>query len=185
MQTENAMSTEKRSPRKEDPLAEEERARGYMLRALTASPRSRSQLAQGLAQRDVEPELAERLLDRFVEVGLVDDSVYAHTLARTRFAERGLARRAIGAELRRKGINDVDAESALMQIDDSDEQEAAHAYVKKRLARMTGLDRNTTYRRLMGALGRRGYSSGLAMRVISEELSTLGLGGQEFDVDQG
>ena len=181
----NRLKGDKKSPRLEDPLAEEERARAYMLRALNAAARTRSQLAQGLATRDVERDLAERLLDRFVEVGLIDDSAYAHNLARTRFAERGLSRRAIAAELRRKGIDEVAAESALAQIDDSDELEAARALVHKRMPRMLGLDRTTRYRRLIGALGRKGYSSGVAMRVISEEMAAIADAGEEFAPDQG
>ncbi len=43
------------------------------------------------------------ILDRFEEVGLVDDAQYAEMIVRTRHAERGLSRRAISTELRRRG----------------------------------------------------------------------------------
>jgi len=102
-----------------DPEEERERAREYVLRALTASAKSRSRLAQGLADRDVDPEIADEVLDRFEEVGLIDDVQYAQTLVRTRFAERGLSRRALAAELRTKGIDETVAREALDQVDDA------------------------------------------------------------------
>lgn len=162
---------EKQSRRLDDPVAEEERAREYLLRALTASARTRQRLSKGLAERDVETVLAERLLDRFVELGLVNDAEYAQTLARTRFAERGLARRAIADEMRHKGFEQHDVGPALEQISDEDEETAARKLVRGRLKRISSLARDVQYRRLAGFLGRKGYSSGLAMRVIKEELA--------------
>ena len=52
-------------------------ARKILLDQLTGRARSRSDLAARLAQRDVPDEIAARLLDRFEEVGLVDDAAFA------------------------------------------------------------------------------------------------------------
>ena len=65
------------------------------------------------------------MLDRFTEVGLIDDAEYARMLVRTRHAERGLSRRAIAVELRRRGIDDELAGDALEQVDADDEEVAA------------------------------------------------------------
>src|SRR5690606_25077958 len=70
-------------------------ARTIALRLLSAAPRSRAQLAEKLAARDVPEDVAGALLDRYEEVGLLDDAAYADMLVRTRHAERGLARRAL------------------------------------------------------------------------------------------
>src|SRR5262245_54305607 len=62
-----------------DPVADgpdadpESVARTILLDALTGQARSRRDLRQRLAKKDVPDELAERLLDRFTDVGLVDD----------------------------------------------------------------------------------------------------------------
>ena len=88
-------------------------ARAIALRLLTSSPRSRAQLAEAMARKDVPDEVAERVLDRFTEVGLIDDAEYARMVVRTRHAERGLSRRAIAVELRRRGIDDELAGDAL------------------------------------------------------------------------
>jgi regulatory protein len=145
-------------------------ARAILLRQLTAAPRSRQQLAEALARRDVPEDVADRVLDRFTEVGLVDDAAYAEVLVRSRHAERGLSRRALALELRRRGVDDGVAQEALAQVDDDDEEHAARALARKKLASTRGLDRETRMRRVYGALGRRGYGGSLVARVVREEL---------------
>ena len=148
-------------------------ARAIALRLLTASPRSRAQLAEAMARKDVPDEVAERVLDRFTEVGLIDDTEYARMLVRTRHAERGLSRRAIAVELRRRGIDDEVAGDALGQVDADDEEAAARRLVRRKLASTAALDPQTRSRRTLAALGRRGYPSGLVARLVREELAAL------------
>ena len=45
------------------------------------------------------------MLDRFTEVGLIDDAAFARAWVSSRQAGRGLARRALSAELRAKGVD--------------------------------------------------------------------------------
>jgi len=149
-------------------------ARSIALRQLTAAPRSRAQLAEAMAKRDVPQDVAERVLDRFTEVGLVDDAAYAEILVRSRHAERKLSRRALAQELRRKGVDESVAREALEQVDDDDEEQAARALARKKLAATRGLDRETRLRRAYGALGRRGYGGSLVSRVVREELAAEG-----------
>jgi regulatory protein len=150
-------------------------ARSIALRQLTAAPRSRAQLAEAMAKRDVPEEVADRVLDRFTEVGLVDDAAYAEVLVRSRHAERGLSRRALAMELRRKGVDDEIAQEALAQVDDADEEQAARALARKKLRATRGLDREVRLRRAYGALGRKGYGGSLVSRVVREELAAEGL----------
>lgn len=149
-------------------------ARSIALRQLTAAPRSRAQLAEAMARRDVPEEVAERVLDRFTEVGLIDDVAYAEVLVRSRHAERGLSRRALATELRRRGVDDAIAQEALAQVDDDDEEQAARALARRKLAATRGLDRVTRMRRAYGALGRKGYGGSLVSRVVREELAAEG-----------
>lgn len=149
-------------------------ARAIALRQLTAAPRSRAQLAEAMARRDVPEDVADRVLDRFTEVGLVDDAAYAEILVRSRHAERGMSRRALAMELRRKGVDDEVAREALEQVDDADEEQAARALARKKLRATRGLDREVRLRRAYGALGRRGYGGSLVSRVVREELAAEG-----------
>lgn len=146
-------------------------ARSIALRLLTGAPRSRAQLEEAMARREVPQDVAARVLDRFTEVGLVNDAEYARMLVRTRHEERGLSRRALAVELRRKGIDEETAAGALEQVDGDDEVEAARAVVRRKLRATTGLDEATRLRRVSGTLGRKGYAPGLALRLAREELA--------------
>lgn len=145
-------------------------ARKILLDQLTGRARSRHDLAAKLAQRNVPDELATRLLDRFEEVGLVDDAAFAREWVAQRHEGRGLARRALAQELRRKGIDDEVAREALVDVAEDDEVEAARLLVRRKLRSVRGLEPDKAVRRLVGMLARKGHSSGVAYRVVREEL---------------
>jgi regulatory protein len=141
-----------------------------------------------MAQKDVPPDAAAQVLDRFTEVGLVDDAAYAELVVRSRHATRGLARPALAHELRGKGISPEVVEEALSGIDDADEQSAARALVTRKVATMGGLDPQRQRRRLVAMLGRRGYPPGLALAVVDEVLRReprAGDGDRETDGEAG
>ena len=154
-----------------DPVAV---ARGICLRALTGAPKTRSQLADLLAARDIPDDAVETVLDRFTEVGLIDDAAFARAWVSSRQAGRGLARRALSAELRAKGVDADVAAEAVEAVGDDDERETARRLVDRKVGAMRRLDRATATRRLMGVLARKGYSGGLAAAVIREALDADG-----------
>jgi regulatory protein len=143
-------------------------ARQIVLRQLTAAPRSRAQLEQALRRKDCPDDVAAVVLDRMEEVGLVDDVAYAGMLVRSQQAGRGLARRALAQELRRKGVDDETAQAALDEVDPHDEEDRARELVAKKMRSMSGLEPVVQTRRLAGLLARKGYPSDLSMRVVRE-----------------
>ncbi len=147
-------------------------ARKILLDQLTGQARSRKELSDKLAKRNVPEEIATRLLDRFEEVGLIDDGAFARLWVQSRGATggRALARRALAQELRRKGVADEVAREALDEIDAGDEEEAARALVRKKLRSLASVDDTVATRRLVGMLARKGYGSGLAFAVVRDEL---------------
>jgi len=147
-------------------------ARAVALRLLTSAPRSRAQLAEAMARREVPDDVASAVLDRFTDVGLVDDAEYARMLVRSRHDDRGLARRALGDELRRKGISDELATAALAELDPESERATAQRLVARKLASTRGLDTQVRVRRTLAALGRKGYPPGLVMEVVREYLAS-------------
>ncbi len=146
-------------------------ARQILLRRLTDQPRSRSELAKALARKRVPDEVAGRVLDRFEEVGLVDDAAFARSWVETRQRGRGLARRALAHELRGKGVDSETAREALDDIDPDDERATAARLVRRRLPSLARQERAVARRRLVGMLARKGYSSGVAMAVVDDELA--------------
>jgi regulatory protein len=145
-------------------------ARKILLDQLTGQARSRAELRAKLARKLVPDELAEQLLDRFEEVGLVDDAAFAQAWVSDRQRSRGLAPRALAQELRRKGVDDQTAREALDRVTAEDQQQAARELVRRKLRSLRGVDEATAIRRLTGLLARKGYGPGLALRVVKDEL---------------
>lgn len=148
--------------------------RTIVLTALTAAPRSRAQLENRLAAKGAPPDVAARVLDRFEEVGLVDDAEFARALVRTKRASRGLSGRALRQELRRSGVDDETAAVALDDIDPDAELETARRLVAKRLPSTRGLPHPKRMARLSGMLARKGYPSGLTYQVVRDALQAEG-----------
>jgi len=144
--------------------------RKILLDQLTGRARSRAELAKKLASKFVPDDVATTLLDRFEQVGLIDDAAFAHEWVTQRHEGKGLARRALAQELRRKGIDDEVARAALDAVEDEDEVEAARLLVQRKLRSMRGLEQQAAIRRLVGMLARKGYSSSVSYRVVREEL---------------
>jgi SOS response regulatory protein OraA/RecX len=156
-------------------------ARAICLRLLTLQPRTRSELAAALAKRGVPDEAAETVLGRFTEVGLIDDRAFAAAWVDSRHAGRGLARRALAAELRRRGVDREVVGEAVAVIDTEAEERAARQLVERRLPATRRLEQPARVRRLVGMLARKGYPPGLAMRVVREALAADGADPGDLD----
>ena len=150
-------------------------ARAIGLRLLTGAPRSRHQLADAMARRGVEDAVAARVLDRFEEVGLIDDAEYAQMLVRSQRESRSLARRGLAMELRRRGIGDEEAAAALSAVDDEAEEASARELLRRRWRSGPGVDPTAQARRALGMLARKGYPSGLSSRLVREMVDDSGL----------
>ena len=146
-------------------------ARTIVLRQLTAGPRTRAQLATALARRGTPAPIIDEVLERFTEVGLIDDVAFAAAWVRSRHTGRGLAPRRLAQELQTRGVDPVVVREAVDAIDLDDQRAAARALVDRKLRSMHGLEREVMLRRLVGMLARKGYSGSLAMQVVREALA--------------
>jgi regulatory protein len=167
----------------------EEAARQICLRLLTAEPRTRAQLAAALRRRRVPDEIAESVLGRFAEVGLIDDAAFARAWVETRHHGRGLARRALSAELRQRGVAAEEVRAAVGTLGPQDEIATARRLVARRLPATRGRPLPARVRHLVGVLARKGYPAGLAYQVVREALeqdgeSTVAIG-LDPDTDPG
>jgi regulatory protein len=145
-------------------------ARTICLRLLTMRARSRAELADALSARDIPDDAATRVLDRLVEVGLIDDAALAASLAGAQHNERGLARRAVAQKLRQRGLAD-ELDDALSGIDGDSERARACELVARRRRALSALPPEVQARRLVSLLARKGYSSGLSYAVVREALA--------------
>ncbi|MFF6999629.1 recombination regulator RecX [Streptomyces sp. NPDC008313] len=163
-----------RAGKGESPGDPGERARAICLRLLTGTPRTRKQLADALRKREIPDDVADEVLSRFEEVGLINDSAFAEAWVESRHHGRGLARRALARELRTKGVDPTLIDEAVGQLDSEQEETTARELVARKLRSTRGLDRDKRIRRLAGMLARKGYSEGMALRLVRQALEEEG-----------
>ena len=159
-----------------------EMARESVLRTLSAAAKSRAELVASLARKGFPEEVANQVLDRLGAVGLINDADYAEMLVRTRFHERGLARRAIAVELRRRGVPESEASCALEQVTDDDETKASIRLAIKVIARTSATTGEARVRRAAAVLARKGYSQSVTYSAVKAALAAEGeeLEGEEL-----
>ncbi len=154
-----------------DPDSAASAARDICLRLLTARPRTRAELAEKLGQRGITDECAGAVLDRFGEVGLIDDGAFAAAWVSSRHIGRGLAGGVLAAELRSRGIAPDVISAAVGQLQPETELATARQLVGRRLAAMRALPAEVRCRRLIGMLGRKGYPVSVAAGVVRDALA--------------
>ncbi|WP_239124465.1 regulatory protein RecX [Rhizocola hellebori] len=146
-------------------------AREICLRQLSTRPRTRSELASALRKGGVEQEVANAVLDRYGEVGMIDDAAFARAWVTSRHHSKGLAGRALAQELRQRGVEQEVAQEALSELDAETEAETALELATRKL-RSTRGEPEAVFRRLLGMLARKGYSGGVAVRAVKEAMAT-------------
>jgi regulatory protein len=161
------------------PQSESERAREICLRQLAVRPRTRVELAKALAAKEISDEVIAEVLDRYDEVGIIDDAAFARAWVASRHQGRGLAKRALANELRRHGVEAEVASEALEAIDEDDEAATARALVDRKLRTATGAP-DAVFRRLVGMLARKGYPAGVSIRAVKDALAARDAEAAEF-----
>lgn len=146
-------------------------AREAALRVLDRTAASSSQIRQKLTKAGFLPEIAEEIVTRFEEVGLLDDREYAAMLVRTRFQERGLVGRALVQELNRKGIAPDLQQEALAQITPEQEAESAQRMAEKKARSLHNVSYPQAMRRIGAFLARKGYSPSQCRQATREVLA--------------
>jgi regulatory protein len=164
---EDAPREEKATPAK-DPA---QVARDICLQQLAARPRTRAELAATLRKRGIADSVAAEVLDRYDEVGLIDDAAFARAWVTSRHHGKGLARRALAGELRRRGVDGELVGAALEEVDGQTEAATARALVERRLRAMSSGPPDAVFRRLVGMLARKGYPPGVAIGAVKDALA--------------
>lgn len=150
-----------------------EAAKQVLLRRLSHAPRTRKELAKDLKDKDISDEVANVALDRFEEVGLINDQALASNYVSSQHERKGLGKNALRQQLRAKGVSDDVALEAISQISDDQEFQAAFALACKKIRSLQKDDAKTQLRKIVGVLARKGYSSNLAFRVAKEVITDL------------
>jgi len=140
------------------------------LRCLDRRAYGTAELKAVLLRKGADEEVVDDVLGRLTRVGLLDDDAYARALVEQRHDVRRQSRQAVLLEARRRGLPEDVVEAATAELDDEADLRGARAVVAERLPRLAGLDSRTAWRRLSGALARKGYSPSVVSTVVGEAL---------------
>ncbi len=142
------------------------------LTSLDASARTASEIDRSLRMKGFVAPVAEAVVERLKENGLIDDQRLAARLAETQLT-KPVGLYAMKRKLRAKGVSDEDAAEALESFDDDQQRAAAIQAARKLLRRYEELPARECRGKLSQALARRGFSwdavSAAVEAVLEEE----------------
>jgi len=105
---------------------------------------------------------ADRVYDRLVEKGYVDDHKFARFWVENRHQTKGMSRRKLIAELRQKGIEQTTIDEVIDDSNRSDETELAKMISKKR-------SKYSDQQKLIAYLARQGFGYDDIKQALSED----------------
>ena len=146
-------------------------AKQVLLRRLSNAPRTRKELAQDLKKKKIEEDIAQLALDRFEELGLINDQTFSDNFVSNTHQRRKLGKKALKQQLRSKGVSEEIANQAVSQISETDEFQAALALALKKMRSIKHDDPQSQIRKIVGLLARKGYSAGLSFQVAKEVIN--------------
>lgn len=120
---------------------------------------------------------ANAVLDRLRDLGYVDDRVLAEQLKHALYERKGQSKAVVARAMAGRSIERDIVDDVLDDIDQDDELTAAAELAAKRASQLSGLDKQTLERRLVGFLSRRGYPGHIVREAIAPLLTGRSTGG--------
>ncbi len=149
-----------------------EKAHQAALKLLSYRPRAEKEIRQKLAEKGYSEAEVGAVVARLQTAGLLGDSRFAQEWVNNRSEFRPRSRRLIKAELRQKGVAEDDIEQALNGL--PDEEALAFDAAMKAARKLRGADWETFRKRLLGHLGRKGFSYETISPVIRKVWEEVG-----------
>lgn len=146
-----------------------------LLRRLRTRSMSLAEARALLAEHSLDETTAEALIQRFEQLGYLDDTALAEQLVHAGVDRKGQGRRTIAQSLTQRGVPRDIADAVLAELPD-DDAERALAYARGKAGALARLDREVALRRLVGQLVRRGYGSSVAMSSARRALDEAAAG---------
>lgn len=147
------------------------------VRLLARKARSSGELREELVRLGHDAFAVDAVIDEFERGRYLDDEGLARAQAEKLRETKRASRSQIRMKLRERRLPDAAIEAALGDLDDDEEFALLREAAEDRARRLTGLDRQTAERRLLGFLARRGWSGEPAMRAARDALAGSGAGG--------
>ena len=139
-----------------------EKATSLALRYLSYRPRSEFEV-RGRLRRRYDQQVAESVIERLKELGLLDDRAFAHAWSQGRMSSRPRSAALIRRELLEKG---VDRETVQATVETLDDEESAYNAGLRFATPLANANYTTFRRRLWGYLQRRGFGQSIVRRMV-------------------
>ena len=149
------------------------RAFDKAVRYLAARPRSISEVRKNLIKKQFDDVVIERVIDRLIELGYVDDHAFAKLWVKSRDNSSPRGSKGLWYELRQKGIDPAIIDQVLS---DFDGDAAAERAARQQLFRYRNISDPQELRRKMASfLMRRGFNYDTIRPVIETLIDELNL----------
>jgi regulatory protein len=116
----------------------------------------------GDIKKGIAPEITDRVFDRLVEKGYIDDEKFARYWVENRNMTKGASRRKLQAELQSKGVSSAIIEQQLAASSRTEDDELAKVIAKKR-------NRYTDDQKFLQYLARQGFSYDDIKRALTAD----------------
>ena len=144
----------------------EEDVRQALLKLIERSSKSSGQLRTSLLEKEFPIQLVDQMIERFIEVGLIDDFGLAKDFAELAVSRKAKAKSVIARELRAKHFPQDAIDAAISEIDSDSELEAAKKLAESRYKQLLKLEPEVRTRRLSSFLMRKGYASSVVWAAV-------------------
>jgi regulatory protein len=138
-----------------------EKVRNY----ISYRERSKKEIKNFLASKDIQEELAKKVLDDFEKTELVDDNRFAWSWIKNRNKFNPKGNFALKMELKGKGVDETEIENLLQSVD---EKENARKALEKAIKKYG--KKSSSKKKILEYMLRRGFEFRTALAVINEVL---------------
>jgi regulatory protein len=142
-----------------------EEAYQHALRSLTYRQRSQAEIRQNLKERETPEEVVDAVLERLVQLGLVDDTRFAQDWIENRGEFHPRSRRALAFELKQRGVDMQTIENSLETLD---EERLALQAARKHARKLDGLDWQSFRQKMYSFLARRGFNYEISAPAVAQ-----------------
>ena len=125
-------------------------------------PRSRKEIRDYLARKDYDEPTIDSVVTKLIDKELLNDAQFAKDWVSWRQATTPRSRRRLQAELRKKGVDQEEIESALEAVGHEEELEQIKEIIEKRARNYDSEEK------LMAYLARQGYNYDVIRQALDE-----------------
>ncbi len=149
-----------------------DKAKNYAYRVLGYRARSEKELRNKILEKGYSRKATNSVIAELKREGLINDKKFGQHWIKTRLENNARSLLVIKRELLLKGIDKEIVESLLDDFNqDFDEEKVVRRLIDSRMRVVRGLDPEKVKHRLYGFLKRRGFSSQIILKILSDVLN--------------